>query len=172
MDSNTINFIIICLQAVYLILPAYVANLSGLAFGGGVPLDQGKNFIDGKRIIGNGVTIKGFIIGTMLGTILGIIQGLLIGNFIYGLILGFLLSFGALVGDAIGSFIKRRLNIAQGRPAPILDQLDFLFGALLFASVYIHITWMTILITAVITFIVHIVSNIIAYILGIKEVWY
>jgi CDP-2,3-bis-(O-geranylgeranyl)-sn-glycerol synthase len=172
MDYDVVNFVVMCLQAVYLILPAYIANLSGLAFGGGTPVDLGKNFFDGRRIIGDGVTIKGFLIGTVLGTILGIVQGLLIGNFIYGLILGFLLSFGALFGDAIGSFIKRRLNIGRGRPAPILDQLDFLFGALIFASLYISISWTTVLIAAVITFIVHILSNVVAYVFGIKDVWY
>ncbi|NOZ76874.1 MAG: CDP-archaeol synthase, partial [Euryarchaeota archaeon] len=46
----------------------------------------------------------------------------------------FLLAFGALVGDAAGSFIKRRLNMKRGAPAPLLDQLNFVVGGLVFAS--------------------------------------
>ncbi|KZX15063.1 hypothetical protein MBCUT_17510 [Methanobrevibacter cuticularis] len=172
MSPDITDFIITCLYAVYLILPAYIANISGLAFGGGTPLDLSKNFRDGRRIIGDGVTQRGFIIGTILGTIVGIIQGIIIGSPIHGLILGFLLSFGALLGDGVGSFIKRRLNIARGNPAPVLDQLDFIVGALILASLYIHISWTAVLIIAVITFIVHIISNMIAHLIGIKDVWY
>jgi len=41
---------------------------------------------------------------------------------------GVLLSIGALVGDAAGSFIKRRLNISPGKHCMLLDQVDFVVG--------------------------------------------
>jgi len=165
-------FIITCLTAIYFILPAYIANLSGLAFGGTTPVDFGKNFIDNRRIFGDGVTWKGLIFGTITGTLVGAIEGVIIWDPIYGLTIGFLLSFGALLGDAAGSFIKRRIGIGRGRPAPILDQLDFIAGALILASLYTTISLDTIIIIAVLTFILHIITNMIAYLIGMKDVWY
>ncbi|BBL62837.1 hypothetical protein MARBORIA2_16670 [Methanobrevibacter arboriphilus] len=170
--SELAAFIMTCLSAVYFIMPAYIANLSGLAFGGTTPVDFGKNFIDGHRIIGNGVTWKGLIFGTITGTLVGAIEGVLIWDPVYGLIVGFLLSFGALLGDAAGSFIKRRLGINRGRPAPILDQLDFIAGALILASLYTTISSETVIIIAILTLIIHLISNMVAYLLGMKEVWY
>ena len=170
--SDITAFIMICLGAIYFIMPAYIANLSGLAFGGTTPVDFGKKFLDGRRIIGDGVTWKGLIFGTITGTLVGAIEGILIWDPVYGLTIGFLLSFGALLGDAVGSFIKRRLRIGRGRPAPILDQLDFIAGALILASLYTSITWEYVIIIAVLTFIIHIISNIVAYLIGLKDVWY
>lgn len=86
--------------------------------------------------------------------------------------LGFLLGFGALLGDAFGSFIKRRLGIERGKPAPILDQLDFVAGALLLGSIVTLPPAEVILFVIIITIILHIFTNIIAYILKIKDVWY
>ena len=48
----------------------------------------------------------------------------------------FLSALGAMTGDAIGAFIKRRLNMKPGQAAPILDQWDFVFGALAFALIF------------------------------------
>jgi CDP-2,3-bis-(O-geranylgeranyl)-sn-glycerol synthase len=172
MNMDYIDFLIICFNVIYFILPAYIANLSGLAFGGTTPLDMKKNFFDKRRIIGDGVTWKGFILGTIAGTLVGIAQGIISGNIIFGFILGFLLSFGALLGDAAGSFIKRRLNVDRGRPAPILDQLDFIAGALILASFLVSISVTTVVIVIIITLILHLLTNMIAYLLGLKDVWY
>ena len=71
MEIEIFKLLIAILGAVYFMLPAYVANLSGLAFGGGTPVDGGKECKDGRRLIGNGVTWKGLINGTILGTLVG-----------------------------------------------------------------------------------------------------
>jgi CDP-2,3-bis-(O-geranylgeranyl)-sn-glycerol synthase len=44
------------------------------------------------------------------------------------------LSVGAIVGDAAGSFLKRRIGVKRGQFLPIVDQLDFLIGAILITS--------------------------------------
>ena len=191
MDFEIINLLIAILGAVYFMLPAYVANLSGLAFGGGTPVDGGKNYSDGRRIIGNGVTWKGCINGTILGTVVGIVLGIIgtyfgdlsaltggvvdlhvYGSVIGGLILGFLMAFGALLGDAVGSFIKRRIGLQSGEPAPIMDQLDFVLGALILSLLVVRISWEMFIIIALISLILHLGSNTVAYLLGIKDVWY
>ena len=191
MEIEIFKLLIGILGAVYFMLPAYVANLSGLAFGGGTPVDGGKEYKDGRRLIGNGVTWKGFINGTILGTIVGGILGIIgsfygdlnvltsgvialpvYGSIIGGLTLGFLMAFGALLGDLVGSFTKRRMGLQSGEPAPIMDQLDFVAGALILSLLVVKISWEFFIIIAVLTLILHLGSNMIAYLLGIKDVWY
>ncbi|MCQ5340501.1 MAG: CDP-2,3-bis-(O-geranylgeranyl)-sn-glycerol synthase [Candidatus Methanomethylicia archaeon] len=143
------------------ILPAYIANATPVIFKGKKPIDFGKNFIDGKRIFGDGKTFEGFISGLFFGTLTGIIMG--------SPFRGFLLSFGALIGDLIGAFIKRRLGIPRGKPAPLLDQLDFIFGALLLSSVFYPIELEIALFIIIITPPIHLISNIFAYLFKLKN---
>lgn len=190
--SDLINAIIIIISAIYFILPAYVANGGALICGGNTPLDMNKTLKDGRRLIGNGVTWKGFIGGTIAGTIVGgfmgvfgQITGITINQFCFGminptvygtatsgLILGFLLSFGALFGDAIGSFIKRRMGIERGGSAPIMDQLDFVIVAIILSFFMVKLDIIFILLICVLTLVIHLVSNMGAYLLGLKDVWY
>ena len=172
MDSSVVSVINLSTYAIYFMLPAYLANVTALAFGGGKPLDFNHDFIDGRRILGNGVTWRGTIIGTIIGITIGVVQGIVSGNIIQGFLLGFALGGGALIGDACGSFVKRRLKVESGRPAPILDQLDFVVGALVFASLVVVIPVEMIVIILVISVFLHLGANIIAYLFGIKKVWY
>ena len=192
MDS-TISFISLLAYALYFMLPAYMANVSALAFGGGAPVDNKKYFRDGRRLLGDGVTWRGTIIGIIIGTLIAVIQGIVFmyyGDIFtlipgwttltgvipnsYGewIILGLALSCGALIGDAAGSFLKRRINIERGRPAPFLDQLDFVVGALILASLVVTIPLTMILLILIFTAILHLAANSIAYSLGLKNVWY
>jgi CDP-2,3-bis-(O-geranylgeranyl)-sn-glycerol synthase len=157
---------------IYFMLPAYLANSAALAFGGGPPLDFGRNFTDERRIFGDGVTWRGTLIGTGIGTLIGLIQGIISGNILQGILLGFFLGGGALIGDACGSFVKRRMNIERGRPTPFLDQLDFVVGALVFASIVVVLPFYMIILILIISIILHLSASIIAYLLGIKKVWY
>lgn len=177
-----------CVAVLYFLLPAYLSNSGGLIFGGGKPLDFGKSDSNGVRWIGDGVTWRGLAGGTILGTAVGAVQGyfgpeimLRFGDVITtpiavgvsnGILIGFLLAFGALIGDAAGSFLKRRLGIGRGKPAPILDQLDFLVVALLFASLVVSFDLRFIVIAVVLTLVIHLLANTGAYLLGIKDVWY
>jgi len=164
----------VVLKCLWFILPAYIANATPVVIshiiGGGTPIDRGKNFIDGKRILGDGKTIEGFIGGVLVGTLFGIIQALVINN--YGIIVqALLLSLGAMVGDLFGSFIKRRLGLARGAPAPLLDQLDFLLGAIAFVLLGgITIPKSYILTLIVITPLLHVGTNYLAYKAGLKKV--
>ncbi|HMK53312.1 MAG TPA: CDP-2,3-bis-(O-geranylgeranyl)-sn-glycerol synthase [Methanobacteriaceae archaeon] len=172
MDPTVISVLNLSVYAIYFMLPAYLSNVTALAFGGGKPLDFKRNFIDGRRLFGDGVTWRGTIIGTLIGTAIGLLQGIITGNPTQGAILGLCLGGGALVGDACGSFIKRRLKVERGRPAPLLDQLDFVIGALIFASLVVSIPFNLIILIIIITIFLHLGANIIAYLLGMKDVWY
>ena len=181
-------FLIGCLTTLYFILPAYFSNGGALAFGGGKPVDIGKSDKNGVRWIGDGVTWRGLFAWTIIGIITGAIQGYLapfilpeIGSYLItpivtdvsnGILIGFLLGFGALLGDALGSFIKRRLGIGRGKPAPVLDQLDFLIVALILVSPVVELNLFFIIIAIVLTLVIHLVANGGAYLLGLKDVWY
>ena len=188
MNIDVQMLLIACVTTLYFILPAYFSNGAGLVFGGGTPVDFGKSDKNGIRWIGDGVTWRGLIGGTIIGIITGIIQGLIgptiIANFgpyivtpiitdvSSGILIGFLLGFGALLGDAIGSFLKRRLGIGRGKPAPLLDQLDFLIVALILVSFVVELSLFFVVIAVVLTLIIHLLANIGAYLLGLKDVWY
>lgn len=173
-------------------IPAYFANGSALVFGGGTPIDFRKNAWDGRRIAGDGCTWRGLIGGGLLGMVVGGLLGLLAdygiastlfnlsasqitfisGNILKGLLIGFLLGFGALVGDVIGSFIKRRLNFERGKPVPLLDQLDFVIISLISVSLLINLSWEVILTILILSIFFHLGANMFAYAIKLKDVWY
>lgn len=144
----------IIIQALWIILPAYIANASALLIGGGTPIDLGKNFKDGRRILGNGKTWQGLFVGTFIGMTGGF--GLSVAakyiasteyNFIHFENLDFegfplmipiifSLCFGALLGDIIESFFKRRIGKDRGEDWFFFDQIDFILGALLLSFIF------------------------------------
>lgn len=185
----TIQIIFIAfLTTLYFILPAYFANGGALAFGGGTPIDFGKCDSKGNRWIGDGVTWRGLIAGTMIGIVTGAVEGFIAPNVIpliggnlitpiitdvsSGILIGFLLGFGAMLGDALGSFIKRRIGIGRGKPAPILDQLDFIIVAIILVIPFVEVNWIFIAIAIILTLIIHLIANTGAYLFGLKDVWY
>lgn len=156
-------------SAIWFILPAYVANGTPVVLGGGAPIDGGKKFIDGRPIFGAGKTIRGFLAGLVAGSLVGLVQTILANQSCTYVLVGVLLAAGALVGDLLGSFVKRRLNIARGAAAPGLDQLGFLVLAILFASPLVVPSVEILIILLIITPLIHLATNYGGYKLGLKE---
>ncbi len=160
--------------ALYFIFPAYCANAIPVIFGGGRPIDDGRTFLDGKPIFGAHKTFRGFFAGLLIGTLVGALQSV-IGEsssmplFEYPLLLGFTTSLGALLGDLLESFIKRRLNLSPGAPFPVVDQLDFVIGALLFSLIVSPPSLTTALLIIIMTPPIHLLTNFMAYLLGVKK---
>ncbi len=172
------------LKTVWLLLPAYTPNNFAVLFGGGRPIDMGKTFIDGRRILGDGKTIRGFVAGVLGGLLVAHLQLLiehLAGFKIYSslpyeefITITFLLALGSMFGDSFGSFIKRRFGVERGKCFPVLDQLTFLIFAYAFAmraeGFWKLFTVKILLIGIVITPVLHVTVNVIAYVLKLKEV--
>ncbi len=174
------------LKTIWILLPSYTPNNFAVVFGGGKPIDFGKNFLDGKRLLGDGKTFRGFIFGVLGGIFIANLQYLIeivanvkiysVLNYTSFVLFASTLAVGSLLGDMFGSFIKRRLNIERGKPVPLLDQLDFLvfslgLALLIFPDYFKSIFTTSIIIIAfVITPILHFLTNFIAYKLGLKEV--
>jgi CDP-2,3-bis-(O-geranylgeranyl)-sn-glycerol synthase len=85
--------------------------------------------------------------------------------------LGFLMGLGEGFGDVIKSFIKRRLNIGSGKPFIPFDQMSFL-GALLLSLIFYVPSGGHILAIIVISPLLPVIANIVAYNLGWKKVWW
>ncbi|NHJ39502.1 MAG: CDP-2,3-bis-(O-geranylgeranyl)-sn-glycerol synthase [Asgard group archaeon] len=157
------------------VLPILIGNTSPMFFGGGVPMDLRRNWFDGKRILGNNKTIRGFIVGLIGGFLMGLftkwwffhILGLEIPYTV-----GFFQGLGAVTGDAVGSFIKRRLNIPSGGSLIVMDQLGFMVFGLGFARIVYAFPWYFWAITLPLTFTVHFASNVVGYTIGWKDVWW
>lgn len=156
-------------SAIWFILPAYVANGAPVVFGGGRPIDGGRKFTDGRPIFGPGKTVRGFAAGLVAGSAFGLIQGIIVGQIYTLAVAGILFSVGALVGDLLGSFIKRRLNISRGAAAPGLDQLGFLIIAMAFASPVVLPTVEIFITLLIITPAIHLATNYGGYKLGFKD---
>ena len=155
-------------KAIIFIFPAYCANATPVLAGGGLPIDLGRKFIDGKPIFGKNKTFRGFFVGLFVGTCVGLVESII---FKYPLTFGPLLSLGALFGDLAGAFLKRRLEIAPGNLLPVVDQIDFVVGALIFSLLLYPpvLTWELALTILLITPPIHLLTNFIAYKLGLKR---
>ncbi len=167
-----------------IIWPPYVANatpvVAGRIFRRRTPIDFGRNFIDGRRVFGDGKTYEGFITGLLAGFVIGEVTYIAVSSAVDIApelprpLTVLIMCLAALLGDLLGAFIKRRLGLPRGAPAPLLDQLDFLLAALLalwliqpsiLKPIYV-------VIAVAITPPIHLATNAIAYLLGLKrEPW-
>ncbi len=155
--------------ALYFIGPSYVANAAPLLFGGGRPLDGGRNFIDGQRVFGAHKTLRGFFAGIIGGSFIGLAESSAEPSLLLG---GLMISLGVVLGDLLGAFVKRRLKIKPGSPFPVMDQLDFVVGGLILGSFFFPLTWPSILVVVLVTPPIHFGTNFGAYLLGIKKTYW
>lgn len=163
-------------------LPAYVPNPVAALLGGGTPIDLKKNYSDGNRIFGDGKTYRGFLTGILAGIVTGLVLIWLAGQFPLASLPHHtplsvtLLATGALLGDLVKSFFKRRLKKERGTRWPVADQYDLVAGAFLLlligdpAWLFAMVTLPVFLIILIITPVLHRATNIIGYVLKVKEV--
>lgn len=155
-------------EALKFIFPAYCANAVPVLAGGGLPIDLGRELRDGKPIFGKNKTLKGFFAGLAVGTFVGLVESVV---FNYPVLFGLVTTLGALVGDLTGAFLKRRLDIPPGGLLPVVDQLDFIVGALAFSlpSFSSMLSWELAVTALIITPPIHFLMNYAAYKLGLKK---
>jgi CDP-2,3-bis-(O-geranylgeranyl)-sn-glycerol synthase len=163
-------------------LPAYLPNPIAALFGGGLPVDLGRSFSDGRRILGNGKTYRGLFIGIFAGIAIGFVQIYCSSAYsltmlpVHTIVSVTALSVGALLGDLVKSFFKRRLGMERGESWFIADQYDFAAGALLLTLMVApdwllaNLTLPVFIIILIITPLLHRLVNIIGYYSGVKDV--
>ena len=145
-----IGFLSLCLMTLWLYLPGFLANTFAMMWGkwlpktgyGPWPIDGGRNWKDGNRILGDGKTWNGLIGGSMTSGLLcmlivslmgGAPDGTSIeagvfahpltrfedawfnigGEMFSAFIMGTFLGFACLLGDSTGSFVKRRRGLKR-----------------------------------------------------------
>ena len=172
--------------AFWAMLPAYVPNNAAVLAGGGRPIDGGRTW-GGRRVLGDGKTWRGTAVGTLIGVLLAVglnaindpasaVVGVALP--VFPLHAAVALAFGAMLGDILASFIKRRSGRERGASFPGLDQLDFVVVSLLLAFV-VATDWFlatftpgVLAVILIITPILHVGTNIIAFKIGVKnEPW-
>lgn len=178
------------IQALFYFLPAYIANACPVIFSRfgwwkfiAEPVDGGRK-IGGAFVFGSTKTWRGVFTG-VLGALLIILAQYLLGEYFTEsrwfflfeyefpsiLILGLLFGFGEGFGDLIKSFIKRRLKIDSSKPCLILDRSSFL-GAVVLSLLYFSPPVEHILAILIISPLIPIVANLVAYKIGWKKVWW
>ncbi len=172
------------LQSIYLFLPAYFANMFPVICARYKLLEFINIPVD-RKLFGNHKTIRGFIVGVGIALVFGLIQYFLYkvsffnnismlnySSLYIALVCSLLLGFGTLFGDLIKSFFKRRLRITPGDSWPVMDQIDYVLGALLFIYPFFRISYVHLAIILAFSVIAHPLVNLIAYKLKIKSVWW
>tara|TARA_Y100000310_G_scaffold323533_2_gene384011 strand:+ start:47940 stop:48536 length:597 start_codon:yes stop_codon:yes gene_type:complete len=177
--------LVFILKIIYLMLPAYFANMAPVIVKKinlfVVPIDFDNQFYN-KPILGKNKTFRGLIFGIVFAIIITYLQFLAydIGSFRNlsffdyenWLIFGFLMGTGALTGDLVKSFFKRRLEIDPGKKFVPFDQTDFVIGGLVFIMPVFDLTLKIFIVSLILSFILHIIVNHIAFYLKIrKEKW-
>ena len=170
------------LQAFYLSLPVYFANMApvltrkkGKEY---APLDFGLTFRE-KRVFGKNKTIRGFLIGIAFAIAVAFLQYIFqtlgwfstvrVLNYNNWLALGLLMGFGAMAGDSLKSFFKRQLDYKPGQSFFPFDQIDFIIGGLLMAMIIEKLP-LNLMITAIVLApALHIVTNHIGYYIRIRD---
>ena len=73
------------------------------------------------------------------------------------------------MGDLLGSFVKRRMNLKPGAHLPVSDQIDFVLVALLFGLFVQPASPIAALIVIVLTAPIHFFVNFLSYLLRLKK---
>ncbi len=189
------SHLLIPMTVLWVLLPAYVANATAtLPRGRGPSMDFGRLWPgDGRRILGPSKTWSGLLCGSLVGGLVALLQTYLWlhllepydiaivpsfgASLLAALPVVLLLSVGALLGDALGSFFKRRLNRVSGSRTLLLDQLPFVLlpivvGWFLYPGIFVTafgsleaILWLLFF-----TLVLHVVFNWVGFKAGWKKV--
>jgi CDP-2,3-bis-(O-geranylgeranyl)-sn-glycerol synthase len=168
--------------AIWAMLPAYIPNNVAVLAGGGRPIDGGRTLGDGTRLLGDGKTWRGTAFGTAAGVAVALALNRLhpfMSDVVladpFPLLAALSLAFGAMVGDILASFLKRRTGRQRGTAFPGVDQLDFVVVSLLLTAIvatewFLDTFTLPVLVAVVVlTPLLHVSTNAIAYAFGLKD---
>lgn len=157
------------------------------------PMDNGKNFIDGKRIFGDNKTWKGFMGYIVLNIVCMVIWGMVCrgtnlehynmfyestqNNLINNVLIGFWLGLAYAAFELPNSFIKRRLGIVPGKSISgflkaffvFFDQADSVFGCVLVVYIYANMSVGFYFIYVLVGAVTHILINMLLYCLKLRK---
>ena len=157
------------------------------------PIDNGKNFTDGRRIFGDNKTWKGLLGYVIFNIIFAVIWGFVCKNtslgeynFFYqnhentlafNLLIGFLLGLGYALFELPNSFLKRRLDITPGKTVSgvskvffvFLDQADSIFGVAFVVWLFYPLGILLYLAYVLVGAVTHILINMMLYFMHLRK---
>lgn len=161
-----------------------------------IPIDNGKNWVDGKRLFGDHKTVKGFLGYILLNAVFMVIWGLICSQsvflndhnlfyknydntLLYNIFMGALLGLAWAAFELPNSFIKRRLDIHPGKISNkntllrvffvFLDQADSIFGCMLIVALITRISIANFFVYIIIGSFTHIIFNILLFLIHIRK---
>lgn len=163
------------------VTPIFLAKIMGSRFN--TPIDFNKTW-RGKPIFGRNKTWRGLIGGIFVATLVLWLQitwsenpgwaGSLFDEIGYHRVnvwlIGPLFAIGALGGDAIESFIKRRIGKKSGDPWFPFDQIDYVIGASLITLPLVELPWYLYIYILVIWSFISLVSSWLGHKMKLKDV--
>jgi len=180
------------LAVLWLLLPSYAANaMATLPRGRGPPMDLGRTWSDGRRILGPSKSWSGFLFAGFVAMPICLLEAWLIllappnlklvptlaPSVAAAVPLAAILTFGAMGGDALGSFIKRRLGRESGARTLLLDQLPFVLvpialGLAVYPTLFLSVfaAWEAVIWLLVYTLGLHAAFNWVGFKAGLKKV--
>ena len=126
------------------------------------PLDGGLIFFDGRPLLGSSKTIRGVVAAVAATTFGALVLGMSAPS-------GALLGGGAMLGDAIASFIKRRLGAAPSSRATGLDQIPEALLPLLALKGMLGVTLLQIIAITFLFFVLEIPLAWLSHRLGLRD---
>ena len=157
------------------------------------PIDMGRYFVDGKPIFGKNKTYLGFVSMVIFTAIAQILWGKLVVNIqceefgifyaeyqnslLNNLWIGALLGFSYMIFELPNSFIKRRLDIEEGKTKIegvgkfffVFDQIDSLLGIVIVMCLLTNQSLLTLMGFVLVGGIVHISINYTLYKMNIRK---
>ncbi|MCG6966220.1 MAG: CDP-archaeol synthase [Chromatiaceae bacterium] len=126
------------------------------------PLDCGWRLADGRALLGPSKTLRGVVAAVLATMLLGLLLG-------YPWQLGCAIGGLAMLGDALSSFIKRRLGIASGGMAPGLDHIPESLLPLIACKSMLGLSWGGVLGLSLAFMIANILLSRLLYRLGVRD---
>lgn len=183
----------VAIEVLWVLIPMYIASATAtIPKGRGPPMDLGRVWRrDGRRVLGPSKTWSGFLFGSLFALPFALLQAWLYliappslqlvpsygPSALAAVPLAVLLTFGAMTGDALGSFVKRRLGRDSGARTLLIDQLPFVLvpiglGLLLFPATFVPAFWSLEALgwLLVYTLALHAAFNWVGYWVGLKKV--
>jgi CDP-2,3-bis-(O-geranylgeranyl)-sn-glycerol synthase len=181
------EWLAVVVTAFWAMLPAYIPNNAAVLGGGGPPIDGGRTWGD-SRLLGDGKTWRGTAVGWAAGAAVALFLNAVeptasdllgVDLPVFPAPIALVFPLGAMLGDIAASFLKRRSGRERGAPYPGVDQLDFVVVSLALAfavDALVGLSWFTETFTLpvlgvvlVVTPVLHVSTNVLAYALGFKD---
>jgi CDP-2,3-bis-(O-geranylgeranyl)-sn-glycerol synthase len=126
------------------------------------PLDGGRRFVDGRPLLGPSKTVRG-LLAAVVGTALA---APLLG---WSVDIGALVGALAMLGDALSSFVKRRLGIEASGRATGVDQIPEALLPLAVLRASLDLTWLQVAAVTLAFFALEIPVARLAFRLGLRD---